>query len=225
MTDLLDRPIWHALNGPQRPHSMGDAHARAYAADIGPLAATCDDSPESLNALSSLVKRRGRLVLLQSDEAHVPPGTVCDSTAFGVQMVLDTLADREPGAGIVRLDESDAPAMLDLATRTRPGPFMSRTHTLGTFWGIKENGKLAAMAGERMKLPGYTEVSGVCTDPVFRGRGYAALLTHHVATQILARNETPILHAFAENTGAIRVYEKLGFAIRSRFPVVILQPA
>jgi predicted GNAT family acetyltransferase len=115
--------------------------------------------------------------------------------------------------------------MLALATATQPGPFFARTHELGTFWGVKVDGRLVAMAGERMKPPGYTEVSGVCTDPGHRGKGYAALLSRTVATQIMARGETPMLHAYASNTPAIRLYEQLGFELRTHVNVTILAPA
>jgi predicted GNAT family acetyltransferase len=112
--------------------------------------------------------------------------------------------------------------MLALATATQPGPFFARTHELGTFWGVRVDGRLVAMAGERMKLPGYTEVSGVCTDPAHRGKGYAALLSRTAATQIKARGETPMLHAYASNTPAIRLYEQLGFELRTHVNVTIL---
>ena len=104
--------------------------------------------------------------------------------------------------------------MLALARLTKPGPFFSRTHELGDFVGVKEAGELVAMAGERLKLPGFTEVSGVCTRPGHRGRGYAAALMRLVASRIVARGETPFLHAYAHNTGAIGLYETLGFRVR-----------
>ncbi len=143
-------------------------------------------------------------------------------TALGVQMVARTLAPLDPAPPVERLTDADAPAMLELATLTAPGPFLPRTHTLGQFWGVKENGKLLAMAGERMKLDGYTEVSGVCTHPDARGRGLAGLLSRTVATQIMKRGETPILHAFASNTTAVGLYEKLGFVLRCHVNVMVL---
>jgi predicted GNAT family acetyltransferase len=106
--------------------------------------------------------------------------------------------------------------MVELAALTRPGPFLARTHTLGRFVGIRQSGRLVAMAGERFKLDGITEVSGVCTHPDWRGRGYAGLLSRIVATRIADRGEIPILHAFATNTAAIRLYGELGFVLRER---------
>jgi predicted GNAT family acetyltransferase len=102
--------------------------------------------------------------------------------------------------------------MLALATLTQPGPFRARTHELSQFWGVKdEQGQLLAMAGERLKLPGMSEVSGVCTHPDARGQGLAALLSRHVASEIVRRGEVPFLHAYAGNAAAIGLYERLGF--------------
>jgi len=115
--------------------------------------------------------------------------------------------------------------MLALATETRPGPFFARTHQLGDFVGVKAGGRLIAMAGERMKPEGYTEVSGVCTDPGHRGRGYAGALMRVVAHRILARGETPFLHSYAHNTGAIGLYQSLGFALRSEMTMQVLSRA
>jgi predicted GNAT family acetyltransferase len=130
----------------------------------------------------------------------------------------------EPGFEIVPLGEDDAPQMFDLATLTKPGPYFARTHRLGDFVGVKRDGRLIAMAGERMKPDGFTEVSGVCTHPDARGRGYAGALMRVVVTRILARGETPFLHAYAANTGAIGLYETLGFALRREVTMTVLAP-
>ena len=113
-----------------------------------------------------------------------------------------------------QLGDADAPEMLALATLTEPGPFFVKTHQLGRFVGIRQDGRLVAMAGERMQPDGFTEVSGVCTHPDHRGRGYAAALMGEVARGILARGDTPFLHAYASNQAAIALYERLGFQHR-----------
>jgi predicted GNAT family acetyltransferase len=128
-----------------------------------------------------------------------------------------------PAFEIVGLGEADAAEMLALATLTKPGPFFERTHELGDFVGVKVDGRLAAMAGERLKVPGYTEVSGVCAHPEHRGRGYAAALMERVAAGIRARGETPILHTYADNAGAIALYERLGYRTRTEVIVTALQ--
>lgn len=221
----LDRPIWHALAERQAAFAVGTARARRYVADVGVFAATIDDTDASLADLAILVRAHGAAGLLQVGEIPVPSGTTAAATMLGVQMVARKVEPLAPAPPVERLTAADAPAMLALATATQPGPFFARTHELGTFWGVKVDGRLIAMAGERMKPLGYTEVSGVCTDPEHRGNGYAALLSRTVATQIMARGETPMLHAYASNAPAIRLYEQLGFELRTHVNVTILAPA
>ena len=124
---------------------------------------------------------------------------------------------------IVPLTDVDAPEMLALAGLTEPGPFLSRTHTMGAYIGIRIAGRLAAMAGERFRFPGYREVSGVCTHPDFRGRGLARRLSAAVAAAIEARGERPLLHAWRTNHPAIALYESLGFEIREEVNVAVLE--
>ncbi len=211
---ILDRPVWNSLATRHAQFAVGGDRARRFAADVGPLAGARDDQPESLAELAGLVPIDGTLLLLQADPVVLPASLAAVTTAVGVQMVLDRLADVGSDPGIVPLTADDAAAMLELATLTRPGPFGPRAPALGEFFGVKQRGRLVAMAGERMKQPGFTEVSGVCTHPDVRGRGLARVLSAHVARRILARGETPYLAAYATNTPAIRLYESLGFRTR-----------
>jgi len=112
------------------------------------------------------------------------------------------------------LGPNDSPDMVELATLTKPGPFGTRTHELGTYLGVRREGKLVAMAGERLKIPGYTEVSAVCTHPAHTGKGYAQALMSEIMRRIVSRGETPLLHVREDNHRAVRVYEKLGFRKR-----------
>jgi predicted GNAT family acetyltransferase len=221
---VLDRPIWSALAGRQVTFGIGDDRARRYLGDISPLAAAADDSPESISALAAIAPSDGALVLLQVGETPVPPGLEMTKSATGVQMIAwEPVAPVACDFGIVELGDADAPEMLALATLTEPGPFLSRTHRLGRFLGVRIEGRLAAMAGERMKLDGFTEVSGVCTHPDFRGRGLAGALSAAVAGSIRERGETAFLHAYSSNTPAIRLYERLGFRLRCEVSVAVLQ--
>lgn len=138
-------------------------------------------------------------------------------------MVLRHWRAEDPSHQIIALGDDDAPAMRALATMTEPGPFRSRTHHLSQFFGVKDvHGRLIAMAGERLRLPGMSEVSGVCTHPEARGRGLAELLTRHVAGVIAARGETPFLHTYAGNAQAIRIYERIGFRHRCDVEVTVI---
>lgn len=220
----LDRPVWAALNSRHLGLSLGSTLARRYIPGVNVFASTCDDSPAALAALGDLVGSGERVYILQVPDVAVSEGLTPVKTAKGVQMV----ATRGFGAkaaddDIVELAEGDAPEMLALATLTEPGPFLSRTHEMGDFLGIRIGGRLAAMAGERFRFPGYTEVSGVCTHPDFRGRGLARRLSAAVAARIEARGERPFLHAWKSNLPAISRYQTLGFEIRSEVNVKVLE--
>jgi predicted GNAT family acetyltransferase len=143
----------------------------------------------------------------------------------GVQMVAESLAPWDSSCEFKPLGDADAAEMLALATLTEPGPFFTRTHQLGDFIGLRREGRLIAMAGERMKPAGFTEVSGVSTHPDFRGQGLAGALMQIVAARIAARGETPFLHAYADNRGAIGLYERLGFRLRCNVNVTMLNCA
>ncbi|MCR5880628.1 GNAT family N-acetyltransferase [Phenylobacterium sp. J367] len=221
----LDRPIWTALSGRQSGFALGDGPARRIAADVGVFVAAEDDSPASLEALAELVRMHGESWRMEVGAAPVP-GTETITEAKGMQMVADRLTPAGPPAfAFEALADADAPEMLELALLTKPGPFAARTHQLGDFVGVRRDGRLIAMAGERLRPEGFTEVSGVCTLPEHRGQGYAAGLMRHVAGRILDRGETPFLHAYATNTGAIGLYETLGFRIRTEVTVTALIPA
>ncbi|QTH23762.1 GNAT family N-acetyltransferase [Rhizorhabdus wittichii] len=219
----LDRPIWEALADRHAAFALGDPGARRYRPDISPFAAARDSSIEAQSALTGLLPSDGALVLLEAGPIAVPPGAIVDKEAVGVQMVAEALQPARPDGRVVPLGDADAPEMLALATLTEPGPFLPNTHLFGGFIGIRIDGRLAAMAGERLKPPGHCEVSGVCTHPDFRGQGLAGLLSAIVANRIAVRGEVPFLHAYASNTGAIRLYESLGFRIRCEVSVLVLR--
>jgi len=217
----LDRPVWASLG--QQPHwGMGDERARRFKADINRFAATPDESAQSLAALAQLVQPGDDAVyLLQVPRIVVPVGLDAIKEAPGVQMVATRrlAVDDE----LQSLGGEDAADMLALATLTEPGPFLARTHTMGRFVGVRVNGRLVAMAGERMRFPGHVEVSGVCTHPDFRGRGLARQLSAAVTAEIQRRGEQPFLHAWATNTAAIALYESLGFEVRTSVNVAMLK--
>jgi len=226
MTTLrpLDRPVWASLNTRQAALGLGGPLARRYAPEVNVFASACDDTPPALAALAALVRPGEHVFVLQVSEIPVPPGLSAVKAASGVQMVA-TRSALPAGADedIVTLSDADAPEMLALARLTEPGPFLSRTHTMGTFIGVRIGGRLAAMAGERFRVPGHTEVSGVCTHPEFRGRGLARRLSAAVAAGIEARGERPFLHAWKSNRPAIALYESLGFEIRTEVYVAVLE--
>lgn len=227
MSDVLARPIWHALHTRQSGFAEGGALARRFQPEVSLFAAARDEGPEALEALSRLMPSGDSVILMQDAESPLPPGTISELAAQGVQMTCPSVVApaAHETAMVTDLTADDAADMLELATLTKPGPFRLRTRELGQFVGIRIDGRLAAMAGERLKVPGFTEVSGVCTHPDARGRGYAGLLSQVVAARIMARGETPFLHAWASNTAAIRLYEKLGFVHRRGMAVAMIRKA
>jgi len=218
----LDRPVWTALSGRQAHFATGGPLALRYRPEINILAAAADDTSEALAALAALVPPGGKIATVEGAETMVPPGLTVVKQAMLAQMVLERPAPAEP-LDYLDLGDADAPEMLGLATLTEPGPFVEATHRLGAFIGIRVDGQLVAMSGERMRAPGLTEVSAVCTHPDWRGRGLAGKLMRVVMARIAARGETPFLHSYASNAGAIALYEKLGFRVRREVIATFLE--
>ncbi|MEV4336866.1 GNAT family N-acetyltransferase [Streptomyces sp. NPDC049590] len=212
---VLDNPALASLTGPHARFAERRGRVLRYPLDVSPWLALPDDPDERDWADLAALAGPGAEVPLPGFGGRVPAGWEVTFRLEGVQLVDDALA-AAPDPEAVRLGPADVPEMLDLVARTRPGPFLPRTVELGTYLGIRRGGALVAMAGERLHPPGWTEISAVCTDPAFRGQGLAARLIRAVAHGIRERGETPFLHTSAGNTGAIRLYESLGFRLRRR---------
>lgn len=222
MTHILHRPIWSALQTVHTHLAEGDERAKRFAPAVSPFAASVDDTPESLASLGRLAADGKPMVFLQADPVRLPAAMTPDRIADGVQMVSEEAIEPPDDPRIVRLGPGDAAEMLELARLTNPGPFTARALDLGGFCGIRSDGRLVAMAGERLKQPGYVELSGVCVHPDARGQGLARLLSLHVAREIRQGGNTPYLHAFATNIAAIRLYETIGFRLRSTMHVAMV---
>ena len=201
--------MWAALSGPQACFAEASGDAARYSSDVAPFCAVADlDNPAAWRDLATLTRE----AFLTGPAITPPAGWEPVVVASGSQMVGHGMTGVEDPEAVV-LTETDVPEILDLVERAQPGPFRKRTIELGRYLGIRHEGRLVAMAGERFRLPGWVEVSAVCTDPEFRGRGLAARLTMAVAAGILERGDLPFLHVEGTNAGAIRLYERLGFEI------------
>ena len=224
----LDNPAWHALSGEQREFGVVGARAARYRPDISPIAAVADQSSEALAELASMVTP-GQFV------AAVAPGAVEGDVAklwrlaavVPLSQWVCPQAPREPSATVpwVELRDAHAEQMYRLAKETDPGPFESRTHRLGSYVGVIEDGTLVAMAGERICLPGYREVSAVCTDDAHTGRGYAQALVLEIVRRQQGAGCVPFLHVRTGSPAeaqATRVYRKLGFVKRADTEMSIL---
>ncbi len=219
----LDRPVWGSLVGPWAPLALRAGAALRLSPDYGPFAATADLSPSNLLDLTAFDLGDGGLDLVESEPIKAPPGLATAVQARLVQMTATAITPGGAEIDAVPLGEGDAAEMLALAQLTRPGPFAARTQALGGFIGIRSEGRLVAMAGERMKPEGFCEVSGVCTHPDHRGRGYAGALMRLVAGRILDRGQTPFLHSFETNLGAVALYRALGFEVRRAVVLTVLK--
>jgi ribosomal protein S18 acetylase RimI-like enzyme len=210
----LDHPVRASLSGPHAHFAERRGEVLRYPLDVSPFLALPDEPTAQDWADLAALAGPGAVVPLAVVGPAAPAGWDSVFSMQGVQMIDDGVAAAPDGAA-VRLTAADVPEMLDLVERTRPGPFLPRTVEMGTYLGLREHGELIAMAGERLHPAGFTEISAVCTAPSHRGRGLATRLVLAVAHGIRQRGETPFLHAAATNTGAIRLYEGLGFRLRT----------
>ncbi len=219
MTHLLDRPVWNALTTRHAHLAVGTDDAKRYDTKVSIFAAPKAETPDGFAALADVLPEREAAIVLADSPVDLPSDERPWAQREMVQLICEDLPETPNGSEIVRLGEVDALEMRALALLTKPGPFETRTHEMGAYWGVRIDGRLAAMAGERMQQPGFTEVSAVCTHPDFQGRGLGRVLSAWDANQIAARGETPYLHAWADNTVALRLYKSLGFVHRRSFIV------
>lgn len=219
----LDRPAWNTLRGAWRPLAQEAGGALRLDPDYGPFAGSSELTVDGLGELAGFDLGAAGLDLVEPEPIAPPPGLVLGLQAKLVQMTAGEITPGGREIEAVSLEEADGAQMLALAQLTRPGPFAARTHRLGGFIGVKSKGRLVAVAGERMRPEGFCEVSGVCTHPDHRGRGYAGGLMRRVARRILERGETPFLHCFETNTGAVALYETLGFRVRRTLVLTVLK--
>jgi ribosomal protein S18 acetylase RimI-like enzyme len=215
--DPLDNPIWHALAGPHGRHARGRGLARHYPRDIAPFSAIAEASAAAYADLAGDLPAGIEARLLRPQVEPLPQGWEELRRWPLLQMVAqqppeDPAEDGQLSAA--ELSQDDAPAMLDLVAATEPGPFARNTPVLGRYLGIRDGDRLVAMAGERLRLPGYVELSAICVHPEARGKGYAAALTQELMRRAFARGERPFLHVRPDNAPAVALYHRLGFEPR-----------
>jgi len=220
---VLDNPVWSALSTTHASFAEGGELAKRYPSDVAPFAATRDQSPESYRSLARLLGPGGTAALPLSIMPDVPVGWTIVRRIDSAQMVWNSSVPPPVKHSLEDLDISQVDEMLALVELTKPGPFFRRTPELGSYLGIHDSGQLVAMAGERLRPFGHTEISAVCTHPKYRDHGYASSLVSALIQKIMKRNEIPFLHVRTENDGAIRVYEKLGFKTRRVINIAIVK--
>jgi ribosomal protein S18 acetylase RimI-like enzyme len=221
----LENVIWQALTTRQAQFAESYDKARRFVQEVTSLCAFDQPNDEGYASLARLTGSSGTAAVFLDQPYEPQDGWDYIAGAPLLQMVCENghASPNSSAPEMVELGDKDSPEMLDLTAMTKPGPFGTRTHELGYYVGIRDAGKLVAMAGERMKVPGYTEVSAVCTHPDHLGKGYAAALMTEVMRSIRARGEKPFLHVRSDNSRAIAIYERLGFRKRSEGHYAVLR--
>ncbi|MEO8736563.1 MAG: GNAT family N-acetyltransferase [Edaphobacter sp.] len=222
-THPLDRVIWESLATHHRSFAIGNELARRYPPDIAPFAAMADTSPKCTEALSLLLTPGDHAVLFTLDDLPAIAGLEVSSIKNIDQMIGPTVSDAPANPQIKKLGTYDIDEMSALVRLTKPGPFDRRTMEMGDFFGIRIDGRLAAITGERLHPTGYRELTAVCAHPDFRGRGFPRDLVLNVSRGIADRGETPFLHVLSDNVAAITLYRKLGFVRRTTLRITVLR--
>lgn len=211
MSPLLDNIIWHSLSGPQARFSTGTDRSRRFAPGFSPILGFADAAQPGFADL---------IPFCQPDEhfycggwsAPAPAGWRIEEESTMFRMVwAGEMPTQDEATDAVPLGPAQATLALELAMLTHPGPFGPRTPELGDYFGFFDGPRLIAMAGERLHAGSYREISGVCTDPDFQGRGLARRLMLKLIRRQLQRGETPFLHVMHDNVHAHRFYQRLGF--------------
>ena len=223
MEHVLDNPVWHALVGPHCAHAVGRGSARHYLRDMAPFSAILEPSDSAYADLAVDLPPSMEVRLFRPHEEPLPAGWQ-QLDCFPMLQMCASMMPRQLSEVGTLLSEADSRAMVDLVAIAKPGPFGPRTPLLGRYLGVRDGDRLLAMAGERMRLPGYVELSAICVHPEARGRGYAAELTLRLMRMAFDRGEVPFLHVRPDNAGAVALYRKLGFETRRELFVTWRQP-
>jgi ribosomal protein S18 acetylase RimI-like enzyme len=221
MLESLDNPIWSALTTEHRLLARSHGLARRYPPDVSPLAALLHPTNYAFADLQRLVSPGEQVALFTASPLDVPGNWQVSRSRWIEQMICEASLAPPPVAPLP-LGATDVPEMLELTAATEPGPFLAQTIQMGSYFGIRaSDGRLVAMAGERLRSTAFAEISAVCTHPKFRGHGYARDLTTFLASEILAAGKTPFLQVKSEN-GAKVVYDKIGFRLRSAIYLTVI---
>ncbi|WP_129717311.1 GNAT family N-acetyltransferase [Pedobacter sp. SYP-B3415] len=210
---LLDNPAWAALNGPQALFAVGNGCAVRYSRELLPFAALAEPTHTCISALMELTEP-GEHMYLIGDLPELPPDWQLLSSLPCTQMLLGSMPANVHSEVPELLGPEDAAEMFELVNLVQPGYFAAGTGLLGCYYGIRHSGKLIALAGERMRLPGYVELSAIVTRPGFTGRGYARTLISKLCGVHSRQRLQSCLHVAHSNQRAIGIYESMGFVRR-----------
>ena len=216
MSFFIADPAGDALLTRQHALNEGNMDLRYFPADVSPFISIGRFTDEDIRRHWDAVPMQRPFSVMVVGDPQLPADAEIILHLPLFQMHCPQLRHFHlPAADIRLLGPADLPAMLDLTARTRPGPFFARTPRMGAYYGLFVDDKLVSMAGERLKPPGHTEASAICTDPDYLGRGYGSAMTTVACAHILRNQCQPFLHVRQDNSRAIDVYKKLGFEIRA----------
>lgn len=213
----LDNPIWSALASRHASLALGAGTLKRYPRDVAPFIAASGETMAEPESFASLIAAGERVYAL-GDPFSAPAGWELKRLGSGLQMVCAGPMAAVAGPAIRQLNDDDRPDVLALTALVYPHYFRPRTMTLGRYFGIHDAGRLVAMAGERMAMPGFVEVSAVCTHPDFTGRGYSRRLLIQLSNDILSHGDTPFLHVAPDNERARQLYLRNGYVLRRELP-------
>ncbi|MBN8865353.1 MAG: GNAT family N-acetyltransferase [Sphingobacteriales bacterium] len=214
MEDILYNPVFNALQSGDKHLGFGTDRVRCFDEEVSPFVGFETGNSTGFQELYDLLPPGRRILYATPTQISEPAGWEFRARISGLQFIFpEGLIPAIPAITPVPLNESHVQEMIQLTALTKPGPFDKRTIEFGHYHGIFENGRLAAMTGQRMHVYTNTEISAVCTHPDFLGKGYAAALLLHQLHLILSQNQQPFLHVRDDNSRAIALYERLGFKV------------
>jgi len=224
MDHILDNPVWNALISSNSDMAIGNDLAKLFPADIAPFAGLNDFSRASFSALYDLLPCDRTVVIVTAKKVEIHHSwNLIDQTIL-FQM---TGEDIGPSGGnyknIISLQQDHVSQMIALTQLTNPGPFLKRTIEFGDYTGIFNNDQLVAMAGQRMHINQYVEISAVCTHPDHFGKGYGTALINNQADRIISEGKVPFLHVRKDNANAIKLYRHLGFGVRQEMNLYVFK--
>lgn len=221
---VLDNPAWNAMNSANSHLALGNDHVKFFPEEVGPFAGLKNYDEQSLLEMFDLAPSNRRVVIPTIKDLKIPRYWKLIDTVKVLQMIFNQPAPASDiSPVIVPLVIEHVPQMIALTQLTQPGPFLQRTIEFGNYKGIFNSGELVAMAGQRMHPYNYVEISAVCTHPDHTGKGYGRSLINDQSHKIIEEGNIPFLHVRANNEHAIKLYKHLGFTVRSRMNIYVLQ--